>query len=81
MGRDPDPAQIEPIRVPASLNRHVGVISLVRVPLTSSNEYSELVVVQIEYVATKLSSEGSSPRAMFRIGDFVDPSRIVENGE
>lgn len=81
MRHDPDSTEIEAIRVPAGLNRHVGMISLVRVALTSSEEQSELVVVEIEHVASKLGGELGSPRAVVGIGDFVESARVVENGE
>lgn len=74
MGHDADPAQIEPVGIPASLDRHVGVIPFVRVTLASTKQKPELVVVQIEHAATKFGSELGSPRPMFGIGDFADPS-------
>lgn len=53
----------------------------VRVTLASTKQKSELVVVEIEYVATQFGGEGSSPWPVVGIGDFVDSARVVENGE
>lgn len=81
MRRYPDPTQVEPIRVPAGLNCHVEVISFVRVTLAGSEEQPELMVVEIEHVASKFGGKLGSPRPVVGIGNFVDSPRVVENGE
>lgn len=81
MRHDPDSTEIEPIRVPAGLDCHVRVIPLVRVALASSEEQPELVVAEIEDAASKFGGELGSPWPVVGVGDFVDPARVVENGE
>src|SRR5690606_15434779 len=64
---DPDSTEIEPIRVPASLNRHVRMSLLVRVPLASTKQKPELVVVEIEHNASKFGGElGRSSSVQYR---------------
>lgn len=81
MRHDADTTEIEAIRVPAGLNRHVGVIPFVRVALAGSEEQPELVVIEIEDAPTQFGGELSGSWSVVGIGDFVDPARVVKNGE
>jgi hypothetical protein len=74
MGHDPDSPKVKAIRVPARLNGHVGMISLVRVAFAGPAKQPEFVVVQIEHASTQVARESCGPWSVLRIGAFVDPS-------
>lgn len=81
MRHDPDSAQIESIRVPTGLDRHVRMIALVRVAVTSLVKQAELTVVEIKHATSKFGGKLSRPWTMLGIGHFVDPPRVVQDGE
>lgn len=81
MRRDPNSTEIETVGIPAGLDRHIGMRPLVGVAFAGTIQQPEFVVVEIENTAPKLGGELSGTRSMFRISDFVDPPRIVQDGE
>ncbi|WP_372717350.1 hypothetical protein [Novipirellula sp.] len=72
MWHDPDSPKIKTIRVPASLNCRVGMISFMGVPFAGTVEQLELVIVQFEQVTPQFYGELGSPCPMLWISDFVD---------
>ena len=72
MRHDADSSEIEPIRILACLNCHIGVSSLVSVPFTSSVEKSKRVIVKAENSVTQVRSKFRRTGAMIWIGYFVN---------
>ena len=73
MWRDPNSTKIEAVGIPAGLDRHVGMRPLMRVARAGPIQQAELVVVEIEDVATQFRSKLGGTRPMLGIGNFVDP--------
>lgn len=76
-----DTAEIEPVRVPASLDRDVGMRSLVRMAGTSSMKKFELLVGQIEFTSSKFGGKFGGPRPVGGISSLIDSPAVVKNGE
>ena len=81
MRHDADPAQIQPVRVPTSLDCHVRVIPLVRVTCAGPMQEPKVMVIQIENATKQFSRELGGTGAVFGIGHLAEPPRIVEDGE
>lgn len=76
-----DSAKIKTVRVPARLDGYVGVRPFMRVASAGPVEQPELPIGQVECSAPKISGEICGTLSVVRVSAFVEPPRIVKNGE
>jgi hypothetical protein len=74
MRGDADTAQVEPIRIPARLDRDIGVWRFVRVTLAGATQEPMKVVVQFERAPVKLAGAFRCAQTVLGIGSLVDAS-------
>ena len=78
---DAHPAQVEPIGVPARLDRDVGMSPLVSVPVAGQVQEAELVVRQVEQQPAHFASESGGTRTVLGIQVFVHSPAVMKDGE
>ena len=71
IGHDFNPAKIEPVCIPASLNGHVIMVSLMRVAFAGSYKKGEGCVAQINVGVTQGESKLCCTFSVVRIRVFV----------
>jgi hypothetical protein len=81
MGRNANSTKIKAIRVPAGLNRHVGMSELVSMPCACPIEKAKFVILQIENLTPQFRRQFRSPWPVLGIRYFVDPTRVVQDCE
>jgi len=78
---DANPTKVEPVGVPAGLDRDVGMSPLVSVPGTSTVQEPELVVRQVEQQPPQIQGESGGTWTVIGVSTFVHPLGVVEDGE
>ena len=81
MGRDPNAAQVEPVRVPAGLDRRVGVGPLVSMAIAGPMEEQEFVVGEIKQTPAQRHCEFGGAGAVLGVPALIEASRVVQDGE
>jgi hypothetical protein len=81
MWGDANSPQVKPVSVPAILYGDVGVGPLVRVPGARTIQQSEIVVGQIEHLASQFGGEHGTESSMIRVSGFLHPLGVVAYGE
>ncbi len=78
---DAHSSQVQPVRIPASLDRDVGMRGFVRMPRTSFVQPMKIVISQFEQVSPQRQGEIRSALTMIGVRAFVFPLGIMENGK
>ena len=78
---DADPTEVEPVGIPAGLDRDVGMSPLVSVPGTGTVQEPELVIRRSNRSPRRFQGESGGTGTVFGVSTFVDPPGVVEDGE